>query len=374
MKASPTSNMDVKRRNRANTLRCILSCERISQMELAQQLALSWPTILQNVKELLEMGLVQEVGQYESTGGRKAKAYAPVKDAKLAIGLDLTRNHISVVLVDLSGQVVRYQRKSKPFSLDDAYLQELGVLVRSVMDSPHTNETILGVGISLPGIVDSEAGILRYSHILDLRDVLLSALSRHIPYPCSFINDANAAGLAEIYGTSAVGNLVYLSLSNSVGGAILTDGTLYMGNHLRAGEFGHNTLVPGGRRCYCGKEGCLDAYCSARLLSDRAGGNLAAFFDGLREGDMEKQAVWQEYLKYLAIAVNNLHMSFDCDVIVGGYVGAFLEEFGGPLRPLLEERNTFQAEASYLKFCRYRLEASAVGAALAQVEQFLQTI
>ena len=374
MKASPASNMDVKRRNRANTLRCMLSAQRISQMELAQQLALSWPTVLQNAKELMELGLVREVGQYESTGGRKAKAYAPVKDAKLAIGLDLTRNHISVVLVDLSGQVVRYQRRSKPFSLDDAYLQELGVLVRSVMDNPHTDETILGVGISLPGIVDSEAGILRYSHILDLRDVPLSALSRHIPYPCSFINDANAAGLAEIYGTSAVGNLVYLSLSNSVGGAILTDGTLYMGNHLRAGEFGHNTLVPGGRRCYCGKEGCLDAYCSARLLSDRAGGNLAAFFDGLREGDMEKQAVWQEYLKYLAIAVNNLHMSFDCDVIVGGYVGAFLEEFGGPLRPLLEERNTFQPEASYLKFCRYRLEASAVGAALAQVEQFLQTL
>ena len=374
MKTAPTSNMDVKRRNRANTLRCILSCERISQMELAQQLALSWPTILQNVKELLEMGLVQEVGQYESTGGRKAKAYAPVKDAKLAIGLDLTRNHISVVLVDLSGQVVRYQRRSKPFSLDDAYLQELGVLVRSVMDNPHTDETILGVGISLPGIVDSEAGILRYSHILDLRDVPLSALSRHIPYPCSFINDANAAGLAEIYGTSAVGNLVYLSLSNSVGGAILTDGILYMGNHLRAGEFGHNTLVPGGRRCYCGKEGCLDAYCSARLLSDQAGGNLAAFFDGLREGDTEKQAIWEEYLKYLAIAVNNLHMSFDCDVIVGGYVGAFLEEFGAPLRPLLEGRNTFQPEASYLKFCRYRLEASAVGAALTQVEQFLQAL
>ena len=100
------------------------------------------------------------------------------------------------------------------------------------------------------------------------------------------------------------------------------DGSLYMGNHLRAGEFGHNTLVPGGRRCYCGKEGCLDAYCSARLLADHADGNLVAFFDGLRDGDAEKQAVWREYLGYLAIAVNNLHMSFDCDVIVGGYVGA----------------------------------------------------
>ncbi len=374
MKASPASNMDVKRRNRANTLRCILSCERISQMELSQQLTLSWPTILQNVKELAGLGFVQEVGQYESTGGRKAKAYAPVKDARLAVGLDLTRNHVSVVLVDLSGQVVRYQRQSKPFSLEDAYLQELGRLIGHVMDGACTGEKILGVGISLPGIVDSEAGILRYSHILDLRDVPLSLLSRCIPYPCRFINDANAAGFAEIYGTPTAGNLIYLSLSNSIGGAILTDGALYMGDHLRAGEFGHNTLVPGGRRCYCGKDGCLDAYCSARLLSDGADGNLAAFFDGLREGDAAKQAVWREYLEHLAIAVNNLHMSFDCDVIVGGYVGAFLEEFGGPLRPLLEERNTFRPDASYLKFCRYRLDASAVGAALAQIEQFLQTV
>ena len=241
MKTTPASNMDVKRRYRTNTLRCILSCERISQMELSQQLALSWPTILQNVKELVELGLVQEVGQYESTGGRKAKAYAPVRNARLAVGLDLTGNHVSVVLVDLSGQVVRYQRKSRPFSLDDAYLHGLGELVQSVTEDVCAGETVLGVGISLPGIVDSEAGLLRYSHILDLRDVPLGRLSRHISYPCSFINDANAAGFAEIYGASTTGNLVYLSLSNSVGGAILAGGAPYMGNHLRAGRSEEHT-------------------------------------------------------------------------------------------------------------------------------------
>ena len=364
--------MDVKRRNRANTLRRILACGRVSQTELAQQLSLSWPTILQNVKELVELGLVEEVGQYESTGGRKAKAFAPVRDAKLAVGLDLTQNHVSAVLVDLSGQVVRCQQKIQPFSLDSAYLQGLGEALESA--AAHREGKILGVGISLPGIVDSGAGVLRYSHVLGLRDVPLSLLSRHIPYPCSFLNDANAAGFAEVYGTAPAGNFIYLSLSDSVGGAILTNGALYMGSHLRAGEFGHNTLVPGGRRCYCGKDGCLDAYCSARLLSDRTGGDLAAFFDRLREGDREKQAAWREYLEYLAVAVNNLHMSFDCDVILGGYVGAFLEEFSGPLRTLLEARNTFQPDTSYLKFCRYRLEASAVGAALAQVEQFLQAL
>ena len=57
MMAGPASNMDVKRHNRSNTLRCILTCDRISQMELSQRLGLSWPTVLQNVKELTELGL-----------------------------------------------------------------------------------------------------------------------------------------------------------------------------------------------------------------------------------------------------------------------------------------------------------------------------
>lgn len=372
MTAGPASNMDVKRRNRSNTLRCILACDHISQMELSQRLSLSWPTVLQNVKELSELGLIQEAGSYESTGGRKAKAYAPVRGAKLALGLDITRNHVSVVLVDLSGQVVRSVRKTCPFSLDDGYAQGLGELAGQFVEENKAQDRLLGVGVSLPGIVVEKEGVLRHSHILGIQDVPTGFFSQYIPYPCRFINDANAAGLAEVYGTPDAGDLVYLSLSNSVGGAILNGGALYTGNHLRAGEFGHNTLVPGGRRCYCGKEGCLDAYCSARVLANYTQGRLADFFDRLQAGNPQLEQVWKEYLQYLAVAVNNLHMSFDCDVIVGGYVGAFLEEFDAPLRTLLEERNTFRWDASYLRFCRYKLEAAAVGAALVQVEEFIR--
>lgn len=374
MTAGPANNMDVKRRNRSNTLRCILTCDRISQMELSQRLGLSWPTVLQNVKELTELGLIREAGSYESTGGRKAKAYAPVRDAKLALGLDITRNHVSVVLVDLSGQVVRSLRKTCPFSLDDGYARGLGELAARFIADNEARDRLLGVGISLPGIVDEEQGVLTDSHILGLRDVPMEFFSRYIPDPCRFVNDANAAGLAEVYGSQDAGDFVYLSLSNSVGGAILNGGALRTGDHLRAGEFGHTTLVPGGKRCYCGKEGCLDAYCSAHVLAGHTDGKLADFFDQLRAGDTRLEQVWQEYLQNLSVAVNNLHMSFDCDVIVGGYVGAFLEEFSGPLRPLLEERNTFRRDASYLRFCRYKLEAAAVGAALIQIGAFIQTV
>lgn len=372
MTMTPSSNMDVKRRNRANTLRCILESERVSQMELTQRLALSWPTILQNVKELMALGLVREDGVYDSTGGRKAKAYAPVRDARAAVGMEVAQDHISVVLTGLDGGILRQARGNLRFSQEEVYMRYLGGLVQRFVEAGGASEKLLGVGIALPGVVDGEKGLLRDSRALGLKNAPLEQFSRHISWPCRFLSAANAAGLAEAGGRS--GDLVYLSLDDSVGGAVLREGNLCVGDRLRAGEFGHTTLVPGGLRCACGQAGCLDAYCSAKRLSDQAGGNLAAFFEGLQAGDPKLREVWREYLEHLAIAVNNLHVSFDCDVVVGGSVGSYLREFGELLRALLAERNPFGPDASYLKECGCTREASAVGAALAQVREYLQNL
>ena len=372
MTTSPTNNMDVKRRNRVNTLRCILKSDRVSQMELTQRLGLSWPTILQNVKELTELGLVREDGVYASTGGRKARAFAPVRDARVAVGVELARDHVSVVLTDLSGNLLRHARGALRFSLEDIYFKYLGGLLRRFVDANGVEERLLGVGVALPGVVDEERGLLRDSQALELKNVPLARFTQQIPWPCRCLDAAGAAGLAELYGTDASRDMVYLSLGETVGGAILRDGGLYLGDHLRAGAFGHMTLVPGGRRCRCGREGCLDAYCSAKVLSDHAGGSLSAFFEELRSGDAEKREIWREYLEYLAVAVNNLHVGFDCDVMPGGDVGAYLEEFGELLRALLAERNPFDQDTSYLRRSGRPKEAAAVGAALTRVEDFLQ--
>lgn len=369
------SNRDVKRINRIRTIRSIFACERISQPEIAAQINSSWPTVLQNVKELLALGLVQEVGSFESTGGRKPRAFAPVRDARLAIGLEITQNHVVAVLIDLSGSLLQYERKREPFALEESYFLMLGDLVSELLCGVKNGASkLLGVGISLPGIVDKTGELLIYSHVLGSQNVATSVFSGHIPYPCLFINDANAAGLAEAREQASPRNLVYLSLSNSVGGAILPDGALYTGDALQAGEFGHNTLVPNGKPCYCGKAGCLDAYCAATVLSDLADGNLSLFFQRLEAGDTALLAAWERYLFYLSVAVNNLRMSFDCDIIVGGYVGSFLKSHRTHFQELLAQRNTFAPDASYFKICRYEMEASAVGAALLHVEAFIQQL
>ena len=183
--------------------------------------------------------------------------------------------------------------------------------------------------------------------------------------------------------------MVYLSLSNSVGGAVISademksnagvrnsdDGSeMYMGDNWRSGEFGHMVIHPEGKICYCGKKGCLDAYCAASNLADLEEGNLRAFFEKLESGHEEYCRRWEEYLKDLAIAIDNLRMCFDCEVVLGGYVGNYMEPYLERLRAMVAAKNIFGGSGDYVRVCRCRDEASAYGAALYQIEQYIAKI
>ena len=98
--------MEIKTVNRNRIYRMIYQNPRISRPELCHRLGLSMPTVMQNVRYLQDRGLVEEGGSLDSTGGRKAVALTCVKDARTAVGLDLTANHISGVLVDLEGGIL----------------------------------------------------------------------------------------------------------------------------------------------------------------------------------------------------------------------------------------------------------------------------
>ena len=104
------------------------------------------------------------------------------------------------------------------------------------------------------------------SHALQLENFSLSFLEQVFSYPVYFANDANAAMMAE--DMHEYQDAVYLSLNNTLGGAFCINGKLVAGQNQKAGEFGHMILVPGGKKCYCGKAGCADAYCAASALTD----------------------------------------------------------------------------------------------------------
>ncbi|MDR0644336.1 MAG: ROK family transcriptional regulator [Treponema sp.] len=386
-----TSNIDVKRLNRNRVFRYINRHERISRPELSQSLGISFPTILFITNELIEKGVIREEGEFESTGGRKAKALLPVHDARFALGLDITLNHISIVLTDLSGAALEHIRMQKRFENTEEYRQFLAEsLVIFSHDTGVPNEKILGVGISLPGIIDMQQKRLSHSHILNIFDVPCEEISKDIPFPVAFTNDANAAALSELRSRQDYTHALYLSLSNSVGGALIfrkvpslggkwdagvwQNDNLVMGDNFKCGEIGHMTLIPGGKRCYCGKNGCFDAYCNAKILAQHSDGRLELFFNSLKEGNPVLKAEWESYLDHLAAHINSLRMLMDCKVIVGGYVGGFIEPYLGDLHRRLRDMDTFGDDGNYVEACTYRLEASALGAALLHIEAYISSI
>lgn len=355
----------------------ILDHNGVSRQELALALGFSMPTVFQNVNDLIESGLVCENGEYGSTGGRKAKILTIRQGVRCAIGVEITPHHVRLLLMDLSRKLMDIEQQKLVYEDSAAYYTELGALVqqfaRKNSIGADTPCRLIGVGIALPGIIDQTGKLLTKSHALNVENISLWQFSRNIPYPVVFGNDANLAAYAEI--TDKQRNTVYLSLNDTVGGAIYQNGDIYLGDNFKSGEIGHMILVPGGKKCYCGKRGCLDAYCSAKVLRrDENDRSLSRFFDGLENGEPDCVRRWDTYLEHLAVMVTNLRMAFDCDMIVGGHVGGYM---GGHMRTFCEKvrkYNNFESATSYISQGQFKRECASIGAARTMVDTYIENL
>lgn len=371
------NNIDVRKENQKKIWDCILETEEISNKEIAQNLGLTFPTVNQSIQYFLEKGLLFETGKQESTGGRKPKLYKANLDKYYSIGLDITKNHVNISIVDLSGKVrynSRIQKKYVHSSVDTLeYATFLSELVDTTIDQQVKEAQILGVGISVPGIVNSSGEVLLQSHILEEKNVPISYYNASMKYPSFMINDANAGGFAELRAHKELDNVVFFSLSNSVGGSIYIGNQTIYGNNMQSGEIGHMCIHPNGKECYCGKKGCLDAYCAAHLLSDLTHGSLEAFFLQVEENP-EFAKIWDAYLSNLAIAINNAKMVLDVNVIVGGYVGSYMEPYLPILRERVRELCTFDTDGSFILATKHKVEAASIGAALHFIDAFVNQL
>lgn len=375
MEIKQTTNMEVKRRNRNRVFRYIRKHGTVSNPDISYEMKMSLPTVTQITKELIEKGFVEETGELQSTGGRRAKALSAAVNVKQAVGLDITKNHIGLVLTNLTGGILNHTRIFLPYAHEEAYYRRVNEELEAFLEESNADcGKILGIGISFPGIIDLDRRLITYSHILGVTMISFDSVSRFFAYPCCFINDANAGAYAEGIHSEERERFFYLSLSNTVGGAVFEHRGLVQGDHFRCGEVGHMIVIPDGEPCYCGKKGCLDAYCNAAVLSDAAGGKLEKFFELLEKKDKRAAELWDTYTEYLAVALNNIRMLLDCDIILGGYVGSYAEPYLPDLWRKVSERNTFTEDRSFVVGCRYQVGAAALGAALEVIEDFVEQI
>lgn len=371
------ASLVIQKMNRTNIYRLLRQeSQGLTKQDILQRLGLSLPTITNDLSELQTEGLVAENGVATHTGGRRAKTWTFVKDARVAAGLDLTKDYVIAALVDLSGRVISHTRTPLKFERSAAYYQKLGDLVKAIIDSANVDAAnILGVGIGVPGLVTGDMQTVFYGEILKFTGATCAEFSQNILFKTALFNDASAAGLGEFWIRENHGSMFYISLSNNVGGAMMIESKVFYGSHYHAAEIGHLTLHPAGELCYCGRRGCAESYLAAAALTRVSDGNLTLFFELLEKGEPNARAAWNTYLDNLALAVNNVQELFDCTVILGGYITEYINPYLDELKRRAGELNSFEhGNAGYIDVCRYKTLSIAAGSALYFIGEFINGV
>jgi N-acetylglucosamine repressor len=310
--------------NRRLVLKTIYHHEQISRAQIARVTQLTRPTVSDRVAELMELGLVIEVGYGPSTGGKPPILVSVDKDALHLICIDLSRRDFRGAITNLRGEIIHRDHRPLPRMDGDLALS----LVYDLLDAlvAATDRPLLGIGVGTPGLIDAVNGVIVQAVNQDWRNIpLRRLLEDRYGVPVHLANDSQVAALGEYtFGDNdGVQNLVVISVGWGIGSGIVLNGQLLHGNPLGAGEIGHVSVVENGKLCRCGHFGCLETVAGAQaivqevreLVRNRAGTPLGSgaeqiTFDKVcrmfHAGDIEVRQIIRTAGQGLGIAAANM--------------------------------------------------------------------
>lgn len=349
--------------------------QKIAKQDIAYELKLSLPTVTQNLQSLETACLIEKNGSFASTGGRKAQVISCIYDARIAIGLEVRRHTLSIAAINLKGTPIHTVQYAIPFSNEDFYFavvsEKLNAFLKKIA---YPDSSILGIGIVLQGLISSDGKTVTYGKILDCTGLTIESFTKYISYPCTMIHDAEAAASLELWLHPEKKNAIFFHIRDNLSGALIVDGKFLKGCELKSGVFEHMTIIPNGKPCYCGKRGCMETCCSTTaLLSDEE--TLENFFHRLRNGDADCEERWAQYLSVLTVAIDNLHMMIDYDVILGGTIAPYMNESDiSLLLSKIKNSSAFPTERRFISTASSADIPIACGAALPYIRKFLDQL
>ena len=238
-----TGNRDlIKQINQSITLNLVRSNGPLSRTHVARLSGLSLATVSALTSDLLDQELIEEVGAGASTGGRRPVMLKLNARGGFVVGLKLTEDAITCALTDLAANVLYSRVTAVAGSRDPAVVITaiIAAVEATLAESQVALGKVMGIGIGLAGVIDSQAGICRYSPIMGWRDVAIGPpLTAHFRLPVYIENDVNTLTIAEQwFGTGrGVEHFLVATVGRGIGLGIIVNGQLYRGVHGSAGEF-----------------------------------------------------------------------------------------------------------------------------------------
>ncbi len=318
------SKYTIRENNEATILNAIISQKEISRAELSVHTGLNKASVSVITKKLLDDGLIHEdrIGEAARIGGRKPIMLTFNGKAALTLSLDVAPNYVEGLIACIDGKIL-YESEIRGIKVtSENVLDHITAMVEKLtLHAEETPHGIIGLCIAIHGHVNQ--GKIIFAPNYTLQSDLKARLEEVYPFYVYLENEANLAALGEYTFGSASDSLVSLSIHTGIGAGIVENGRLRSGKKGTAGEIGHSILYPDGRKCPCGNEGCLEQYASHQAvyaeleqLLALPGINSSVVIERYKKGDPLVQKTLQSNAHYLSIAVNNLTVIYEPDLVV----------------------------------------------------------
>jgi len=335
---SPLLKSHLREANERLLLNMIRQNKDLSRADIVRITGFSASSVTYIIKRMIKAGLVCETPtERPARVGRQPLTLKLKPEAMIATGVEILGTGARVITADLHGTVLA--QRFVPRELDHiVFLVRVRDAIRA-LTSNFRGRNLLGVGVSLPGTINSATGrVIAAENLgwfdLDVGGILSEGLSARF----LFGNDAHLGALAERWfcepGARPLENFVYVALGRGLGTGVMIEGSLLRGAIGEASEFGHTTLFADGRRCLCGSIGCWEEYASQRALrrlyaekasltNDSAAPDAEQIIRQARNGDPLALGALEEVAGYLGIGFANINAVFNPEaIVVGGYLAS----------------------------------------------------
>lgn len=386
--------------NRSIVLNMIREHGPISRSEIARRSRLAPSAVSNIVAELLALGLVREGPPAQSSGGRPPTLLELNASSACVVGVNIGLTATVALVTDLNGEPVgRAVRETQPREGAHKVLERVVEAVHEAVEAAgQRRERVVGVGVGVPGLVETASGRSLFSPNLHWRDVpVRDILQKRLGVPVYVDNDVRAATLGEREFGAGRGarHLVAIFVGSAIGAGLILDGELYYGASDGAGEIGHLQVDEDGPLCSCGKRGCLEVVASgraiARIAAERARSGRG--IDRLKsmhpdqisakdvsecasEGDPVAQEIMEQAARYLGWAATLIVNTYNPEtIVVGGGVSQAGEQILAPIRETIM-RNAMPVARERVKVVAAALgkEAGPIGAAALVMRRLFPTI
>ena len=328
---------DAPRSHRHQVFDCVRAAGRISRTDVAKTLDVSPGSVTVAISDLMAAGLVQEapMTNHSTTRGRPPVALSVVPDARFVVGIKLSDVTHTAVLTDFAGTVLADATHDTParVRLADTAIDEIQVLVQKLLTKAGMSSSdIAALAVGMPGIVDHDAGQVRWSPLLTETEVnLAAALTDRLGCDVFIDNDVNLLTLAELWfgAGRARRDFAVVTIEHGVGMGLVLNNEVFRGATGQGLELGHTKVQLDGALCRCGRRGCLEAYVAdyalvreAPLALGEATPNASdaelmdALYRAAKGGNQAAQLIFKRAGQVLSVGLANLIQLFDPKLII----------------------------------------------------------